>query len=64
MQMEKTWGAAPEVIPDLLNYDYFGNFEVVEEVFSIDALDGNEWRKPIARLLEKTNWDDKVQSYV
>ena len=32
-QMTKTWGAEPEVIPDLLNYDYFGNIEVVKEFF-------------------------------
>ena len=51
-QMTKTWGAEPEVIPDLLNYDYFGNIEVVEEFFSIDALAENEWRQPIVDYLK------------
>ena len=51
-QMTKTWGAEPDVIPDLLNYDYFGNFEIVEEVFSIDALAENDWRKSIVDYLK------------
>ena len=50
--MTKTWGADPEVMPDLLSYEYFGNFEVVEEVFAIDALTEDDWRKPIVDYLK------------
>ena len=50
--MTKTWRETPEIIPDLLNYENFGNFEMVEEVFAIDALAKEDWRKPIVDYMK------------
>ena len=50
--MTKTWGETPKVIPDLLNYEYIGNCEIVEEVFAIDLLSKDDWRKPIVDYLK------------
>ena len=52
--MTKTQGATPEVTPNLLNYEYFGNFEMVEEVFTIYTLAKDDWRKPIVDYLKRT----------
>lgn len=51
MPIAKTRGVNPIQTHDLLDYEYFGNFEVLE-VFSLDTLAVNDWREPIVDYLK------------